>query len=43
MSEQPATGTKECPFCHQRFFSTAYMVHMDIELDILNLKKELAR
>lgn len=43
MSEQPATGNKVCPFCHERFFSTAYLVHMDLELDIQNLKKELAK
>lgn len=36
MNDQPV-GSKVCPFCGEHFFSTAFVVHLDLEFDLQNL------
>jgi hypothetical protein len=37
--QRPVGFGKHCPFCNQWFFSTEYLEHMDMELDLINLNK----
>lgn len=37
--DRPVGFGKLCPYCEQRFFSTEFLAHMDLEFDLINLNK----